>query len=185
MFYNAAVNGPSQISPDGKWLLFFANPAGQSVQDIFVLPMTGEKKPQAIVQSPFGDVEPQFSPDGKFVAWASTATGGYEVYVQPFPATGDRWPVSNSGGRQPMWRQDGKELFFVSEARKFYSVEVRPGPTFDYDAPKFLFDMPADVFNARNSYIPGPDGQRFLVNMSLDSTPPPIHIVRNWTAGFK
>ena len=185
LFYNAAVNGPSQISPDGKWLLFFANPAGESVQDIFVLPMTGEKKPQAIVQSPFGDVEPQFSPDGKFVAWASAATGGYEVYVQPFPATGDRWPVSNSGGRQPMWRPDGKELFFVSEARKFYSVEVRPGPTFDYDAPKFLFDIPADVFNARNSYIPGPDGQRFLVNMSLDSTPPPIHIVRNWTAGFK
>ena len=84
-----------------------------------------------------------------------------------------------------MWRPDGKELFFVSEARKFYSVEVRPGPTFDYDAPNFLFDIPADVFNARNSYIPGPDGQRFLVNMSLDSTPPPIDIVRNWTAGLK
>jgi serine/threonine protein kinase/Tol biopolymer transport system component len=185
LFYNAAVNGPSQISPDGKWLLFFANPAGESVQDIFVLPMSGEKKPQAIVQSPFGDVEPQFSPDGRFVAWASSATGGYEVYVQPFPATRDRWQVSNNGGRQPMWRKDGKELFFVSEDRKFYSVEVRPGATFDYDAPKFLFEMRADVFNARNSYIPGPDGQRFLVNMSLDTTAPPIHVVRNWTAGFK
>jgi eukaryotic-like serine/threonine-protein kinase len=181
--FKGIVNGPSDISRDGKWLLYFTNPEGESVQDIFVLPTTGERKPQRIVQSPFADVEPTFSPNGKFVAYASSTTGRYEVFVQPFPATTDRWQVSNSGGRQPIWRKDGKELFFVSDDRKFYSVETRLEPTFDYGIPRFLFDMRANVFNTRNSYIPSPDGQRFLVNMSLDTAAPPIHVIRNWTVG--
>jgi Tol biopolymer transport system component len=185
LFFKGIVNGPCQISPDGKWLLYFANAAGESVQDIFVLPMMGDRKPQRIVQSPFADVEPQFSPDGKFVAYASSATGRYEIYVQPFPETGDRWQVSSEGGRQPVWRKDGKELFFVSEDRKFYSVNVRPGRTFDRDAPQFLFDMRANVFNVRNSYVPSPDGQKFLVNMALETAAPPIHVIRNWTAALK
>jgi Tol biopolymer transport system component len=167
LFFKGSLNGPQQISPDGKWLLYFANSEGESVQDIYVLPMTGDRKPQRIVQSPFADVEPQFSPDGRFIAYASGATGRNEVYVQPFPATGEQFRVSDSGGRQPLWRKDGKELFFVSDDRKFYAVEIRPGPRFDYGRPQFLFEMRANVFNTRNSYIPSVDGQRFLVNMAL------------------
>jgi Tol biopolymer transport system component len=179
------LSGPTQISPDGKLLLYFANPEGQSVADVFVLPMTGDRKPQPIVQSPFPDVEPQFSPDGKFVAYVSSETGRREVYVVPFPATGERWPISNNGGRQPLWRQDGKELFFVNDDRKLYAVDITLGPRFDYGAPRFLFDMRANVYNVRNSYIPSPDGTRFLVNMALDTSAPPIHVVRNWVAELK
>jgi hypothetical protein len=54
--------------------------------------------------------------------------------------------------------------------------------SFDFGAPRFLFDMIANVFNVRNSYIPSRDGQRFLVNMALDRTVAPISVVRNWTA---
>ncbi|AMY08546.1 Serine/threonine-protein kinase PrkC [Luteitalea pratensis] len=181
-----ALSGPTQISPDGKWLLYFGTPnEGMTVADVFVLPMTGDRKPQPIVQSPFPDVEPQFSPDGKFVAYVSSETGRREVYVVPFPVTGERWPISNNGGRQPLWRQDGKELFFVSDDRKFYAVDITLGPRFDYSAPRFLFDMRANVYNVRNSYIPSPDGTRFLVNMTLDTSAPPIHVVRNWAAGLK
>jgi len=184
-FFKGTLNGPSQISPDGKWLLYFALPERESVHDIFVIPMTGDRKPQRIVQSPYAEVEPQFSPDGRFVAYASATTGRLEVYVQPFPATGDRWPISNTGGRQPLWRADGKELFFVNEDRKFYAVEIKPGPRFDYGPPRFLFEMRANVYNVRNSYFPSPDGERFLVNLALDTTAPPIHVVRNWTAALK
>ena len=185
LFYSVGHNGPSHISPDGKWLMFFANPPGEFVQDIFVIPTTGEKTPTPVVQSPFADVEPQFSPDGRFVAYASNATGRYETYVQPFPPTGARWPVSNKGGRQPLWRKDGKELFFVSDDSKLYSVEVKPGDTFDYGPPRFLFDMRTNVQNVRNSYIPSDDGQRFLVNVVLDTAAAPIHVIRNWTASLK
>jgi len=180
-----AVNGPSQISPDGRWLLYFATPVGQA-QDVFVLPTAGERTPQRIVQSPFPEVEPRFSPDGRWLAYASSETGRNEVYVQPFPSTGARWQISNSGARQPLWRADGKELFFVADDRRFYAVDIlnKPG-SFDYGAPHFLFEMRANVFNSRNSYIPSPDGQRFLVNMLLENVDVKINVVQNWQASPK
>jgi Tol biopolymer transport system component len=179
-------NGPQQVSPDGKWLLYFAFPEGQALHDIYVLPTTGERKPEQITKTPYAEVEPQFSPNGKFLAYAAGETGRNEIYVQPFPATGERWgPISNTGGGQPLWRPDGKELYFVSDDRKFYAVEIKEGPKFDYGPPQFLFEMPANVFFTRNSYIPTADGQRFLINMALDLSGAPIHIVRNWTVGQK
>ena len=73
----------------------------------------------------------------------------------------------------------------MSDDRKFYAVDITLGPKFDYGAPRFLFDMRANVYNVRNSYIPSSDGRRFLVNMALDTAAPPIHVVRNWAAGLK
>jgi Tol biopolymer transport system component len=184
LILKARINGPSQVSRDGKLLLYFANPAGQSLFDIFVLPLTGEPKPVVVVGSPFGEVEPQFSPDGRWLAYLSNETGRNEAYVEPFPTTGkDKWKISETSARQPMWRSDGKELFFVSDERKLYAVTVRTTSNFEFETPRLLFDMRADVFNARNSYVPSRDGQRFLVNMLLDTAPTPISVILNWTAG--
>jgi hypothetical protein len=178
LILKALINGPSQVSPDGKLLLYFANPAGQALHDIFVLPLTGEPKPVVVVGSPFGEVEPQFSPDGRWLAYLSYETGRPEAYVEPFPTTGkDRWRISETSARQPMWRSDGKELFFVSDEKKLYAVTVRTESGFESDTPRFLFDMRADVFNARTSYVPSRDGQRFLVNMLLDTAPTPISVI--------
>jgi len=57
--------------------------------------------------------------------------------------------------------------------------------TFTFGTPQFLFDMRANVFNSRNSYIPSPDGQRFLVNMLLEADDAPINVVQNWRAVVK
>jgi Tol biopolymer transport system component len=176
-----SVNGPDQISPDGKWLLYFAVTAGPSAQDVYVLPLVGEPKPQAIVQTPFADVEPQFSPDMRWLAYSSTENERNELYVQPFPATGRRWQISNAGGRQPLWRADGKELFFVSDDRRFYAVSISEKTgVLEYGTLQLLFEMRANVFNSRNSYVPSRDGQRFLVNMLLDADDAPINVVQSW-----
>ena len=134
----------------------------------------------------FPDVEPQFSPDVRWLAYASSENGRNEIYVQAFPSTGRRWQVSSSGGRQPLWRADGKELYFVSDERRFFAVDVseRDG-SFEFGVPKFLFDMRANVFNSRNSYVPSRDGKRFLVNMLLDADDAPINIVQHWQATLK
>ena len=69
--------------------------------------------------------------------------------------TGERWQISNGGGRQPLWREDGRELYFVNDAdRKFYAVAVRSSSTFMYGTPKFLFEMRANLINTRNSCVP-------------------------------
>jgi hypothetical protein len=80
-----------------------------------------------------------------------------------------------------MWRSDGKELFFVADDKKFYAVDVRTGSTFDFGTPHHLFDMRANVFNTRNSYVPSRDGQRFLVNVLLEGASSPISVIHNWT----
>lgn len=179
------LNGPDQISSDGKWLLYFAVTPGGN-QDVYVVPTTGEPKPQMIVQTPFADVEPQFSPDSRWLAYASNENGRYEIYVQAFPSPTRRWQVSTSGGRQPLWRADGKELYFVADDRKFYAVDVsEKSGEFVYGVPQFLFDMPANVFNSRNSYVPSRDGKRFLINMLLEGDDSPINVVQNWRGASK
>jgi len=176
------VNGPSQITADGKWLLtFWVPPSGKS-REVIVFPLAGGQTPRTIVASPFANVEPRISPNGRWLAYASTETGRLEVYVQPFPPTGARWQISNAGGHQPFWRTDGKELFFVADDRRFYAVGVETaGQRFDYGVPHFLFDLHANVYNVRNSYVPSADGQRFLVNTLLEGTGPPLTVVLNWT----
>lgn len=132
----------------------------QQNQDVFVLPTSGDRTPKPVVQTPFPDVEPEVSPDGRWLAYANNENGRNEVYVQPFMAPGRRWQVSNNGGRQPQWRADGKELFFVADYRRFYAVDIRTDASgnFDYGAPRFLFEMRANVFNSRNSYVPSVTG---------------------------
>jgi Tol biopolymer transport system component len=179
VLFNGIVNGPSQISSDGKFLLYFAVPPGQSEQDIYVMPLTGERNATPVVHTQFPEVEPRLSPDMRWLAYVSSDTGRNEVYVQPFPPTGAKWQISNNGGRQPIWRADGKELFFVSDDRKFYAVDIRAGQAFDYSVPHFLFDMHANVFNSANSYAPSRDGQRFIVNTLLDNASSRINVVLN------
>ena len=180
----ATVGGPSQVTADGKWILYFAFTQG-GAQDIYMIPTTGERTPRALTKGGFAEVEPQVSPDMRWLAYASSETGRNEIYVEPFPAGGRRWLVSNSGGRQPLWRADGKELYFAADDRKFYAVDIADkAASFEYGAPRFLFEMRANVFNSRNSYVPSRDGQRFLINMVLGADDAPISVVQHWQAAL-
>jgi serine/threonine-protein kinase len=187
--FGGSISGPSQVVDHpalGSLLLHFGMLSRQPSQDILVLTLTGEQAQRAIVTSPFPDVEPQVSPDGKWLAYVSSENGRNEVYVQPFPPDGRRrWQVSTQGGRQPMWRADSRELFFVSDDRRFYAVSVTENSQSFDDVPQFLFEMRANVFNTRNSYVARKDGQRFIVNTVLDTPAGPISVIYNWPRDVK
>ena len=169
---------------DGKYLLYASrNPKTQ--WDLWALPMTGDRKPIPIAVSPFTEMQPQTSPDGRYVAYASNESGRDEIYVQTFPDSGGKWQVSNGGGSDPSWRGDGKELYYRSPDQKLMAVDVRGGADFQAGVPQALFSIRIRPGSPRNKYTPSRDGQRFLVAAPLGrDAMSPTTVVLNWPAGL-
>lgn len=177
---------PTGWARDGRHIVF-ANWDPKTSWDLWVLPMTGDRKPMPYLHTDFDAFQAQFSPDGRWVAYVSNESNPqYEVYVQPFPMAAGRWQISTKGGSQPSWRGDGRELYYLSPNRTLMAVDVVPGVTFGHGAPRPLFQTQVPgLVNVRNHYAPAADGRRFLVNtLAGEATTDPITIVLNWTAGL-
>ena len=79
----------------------------------------------SLIDTEFNETSPTLSPDGRLIAYASSATGRPEVYVHPFPDVNvDRWPVSSNGGREPTWSPTGEELFYVNAENNLVAVRL-------------------------------------------------------------
>ena len=160
--------------------------------DLWVLPMTGERKPLAVVQAAMEQPGGEFSPDGRWLAYESNESGRFEVYVQPFPEAGGKRQMSSAGGTQPRWRRDGKELYYVAPDARLMAVPVatnQDGKTLDLGVPTPLFRTRlatgAGVTAGRPEYAVAPDN-RFLMNTVVEDTAPaPITIVLNWESGLR
>jgi Tol biopolymer transport system component len=180
LFSSGALKNPDGISPDGRYLLFDAlDPKTKWDVDVLSLP---DRKVTPFVHGDFDEVLGDFSPDGRWVAYASNESGRFEVYVQPFPGPGGKWQVSTDGGTAPLWRRDGKELFYVAADSKLMAVPVKIGAAFEPETPRPLFETRLRNDPSRH-YDVSPDGQRFLLNIPLaEGTSPPVTLVQNWTA---
>jgi Tol biopolymer transport system component/tRNA A-37 threonylcarbamoyl transferase component Bud32 len=176
---------PTDWSPDGGYVLFIVS-AVDSGNDLWILPLAGDKKPYKFLATPAEEMHGNFSPDGHFVAYTSNESGKFEVYVETLPRSDRKWSVSTNGGYEPRWRPDGREIYYLSEDRKLMAVSVGAGPTFGLPVPLFQTRVPAGVSANRTHYVPSRDGRRFLVNTQIgDPLPTPITVVLNWTAGPK
>jgi Tol biopolymer transport system component len=131
----------------------------------------------------------QFSPDGKWVAYASNESGKWEIYVTSFPDAHGKWQLSNGGGDQPRWRGDGKELFYVAADGKIMAVPVKEGANFNPGAPAALFQAnPKEpvATSEQVMYDVTQDGQRFLINTYVKNGEiQPMFVVLNWDAESK
>jgi dipeptidyl aminopeptidase/acylaminoacyl peptidase len=186
---------PLDWSRDGRFLLYSIQDP-KTASDLWALPLMGERKPFAVLHSSFDEIEGQFSPDGRWLAYASNESGRYEIYIRTFPEAGGKWQVSAAGGLQPRWRHDGRELFYVAPDTRLMAVPIRLVPdtdSLDARPPMALFptrlatggNIPTAGFTARAQYTVAPDG-RFLMNITADeAVTSPITIVQNWTMGLK
>lgn len=104
-----------------------------------MLPLTDDHKPKPFLATQFTEAFPAFSRDGRWIAYQSTESGRYEIYVQPFPGPGGKWQVSTEGGLRPKWSRNGRELFFRS-GNRMMAAPVAPGPTFTAGTPRVLFE---------------------------------------------
>jgi len=182
---------PEDWSLDGRWLLYHIN-NGKS-QDLWLLPQRGDRRPVPLVQSEFTEVQARFSPDGRFVAYASNESGRFEVYVctNPSAYTGPagKWRVSTNGGEEPKWRRDGRELYYLAPDKILMAVDVTTkGGPFEAGRPKALFKSCGYSFAQPllGTYDVAADGKRFLINCLLEETASsPITVTVNWSAGLK
>jgi len=118
------------------------------------------------------------------LAYVSEESGGREVYVQSFPARGEKLQISTAGGVTPKWRADGKELFYQALDNQLMAVKLEPGARLKAIAPTALFKMSPTSIN--KIYDVSADGQSILVNaVAREEKPSPITVVLNWTAGLK
>jgi hypothetical protein len=154
-----------------------------------MIPMAGDRQPTPFIDSEFTEGHAQFSPDGKWVAYASDESGTSETYVQSFPIGNGKWQVSNGGGDQPQWRADGKELYYLSPDGSMMAVTVESGASLSFGRPALLFvaHLPlGGIGDDKNQYVPSRDGQRFLMNsLPDDAKQQSIFLVINWAGELK
>jgi Tol biopolymer transport system component len=131
--FGAADKYATDWSPDGKYILFQMTGDSTLQSDIWVLPMTGERKPVPFVRTPFNEIGARFSPDMRWVAYTSEESGSPQVYVRPFVApdapgggtASGKWQVSTEPARGARWRADGKAIIFGTVSNRSMIADVR------------------------------------------------------------
>jgi eukaryotic-like serine/threonine-protein kinase len=176
---------PTAWSADGRFIAYVQN--NPRSPDIWILPLSADRKPFAFVQTAFTERNPEFSPDGRWLAYQSTESGQAQVYVQPFPPTGSgKHLVSINGGILPTWRGDGQELFFLSPDSKMMAVTVKTTADFEAGVPQALFPVEMPVATTSRQFAVSRDGNRFLVNArSAASIAEPLTVVVNWIGAIQ
>ncbi|HSF17420.1 MAG TPA: hypothetical protein VLK65_17895 [Vicinamibacteria bacterium] len=172
---------PRSISPDGTALLIEDRNASELLDvSLVAFPEGGDGQP--LLHSEFNQEDAAFAPDGRFFAYASDASGRYEIYVRPFPNVEDGiWQVSRDGGTQPVWARDGRELFHASPDGKLMSVSVEIGEDFTYGNPETLI---AGTYFAEG-YDISSDGERFLTIKETEASATELVVVLNWFEELK
>ena len=144
-----------------------------------------------MLQTTFGELNVEISPDGHYLAYQSDESGTDEIYVRPYPKVNDgRWQVSTGGGTRPVWARSGRELFFLDASNALTGVTVNTtGTTFSAGNAAKIFDTKYATPLPFRTYDVSPDGQRFLMikDAAVDDqeAAPSITIVLNWLEELK
>ncbi len=181
---------PESWSPDGRTLSFSTAEEGR---DVWTFSLEGESSPEVFAGGPGAQIGSSFSPDGKWLAYASGPPGQHELFVEPFPKTGARQQVSRGTAFGPVWAPDGRALFYrlSGPLNTLKAVDINVEPAFSFSNERVLPLEGFLVFGSYRDYDITPDGERFVVIMPADSAEsgepvrPRIHIVLNWFEELK
>jgi hypothetical protein len=164
------------FSPDGRYATFNQMTTDGSRNDVWILPLQGERKPMPFLKSKFMESTGRFSPDGRWVVYCSDESGRAEVYVQPWPGPGPKIQISSEGGVDPIWSRNGTELYYRSGG-KMMVVAVSTTPTMKASRPQVLWEGVYSEGMSSSCGMPGTtsanydvtaDGQRFLMVKDQD-----------------
>jgi serine/threonine protein kinase/Tol biopolymer transport system component len=173
---------PTSWSRDGRRILFHA-PQARTQYDIWIAELGDVTQARPILASRFNEVQAQFSPDNRLLAYASDESSLFEVYVQPPGSDEGRWQVSVNGGIDPRWAAGSGELFYRAPDGWIMTARI-DGPQGQPSAPHRLFRLPFAPPTAAphgSVYDVTADGSRFLVLVPTDDVRfTPVTVLVNW-----
>ena len=188
----------SSWHPDGREMAFVVGAPG----DIAVASVTdGRATLRFLARTPHAERSPEFSPDGRWLAYSSDEDGRNEIYVRPYPGPGAATRVSIDGGNCPAWGKKGRELYFIGPQDPdggglMMVADVTAGPGQGaaprIGTPRPLFRFGVDLLFARGdtrSHDVSPDGERFYVVQTRPFAPLPpvthVNLILNWFEELK
>jgi Tol biopolymer transport system component len=171
-------------SPVGHRLAFTNVKAG--IKDVItILGLDSGRAEHVIAVRGSNQMDPAFSPDGNWIAYASEGESGgsvLQVYLEPFPPTGAKYRLTRDGGQMPAWSRDGSRLFYRApgfEGVMWAAVDLNPFPHVTERA-----GIPIDGLAVDTTYAVSP-GHAILVvidraSASLQRTSDRLALVTNW-----
>jgi Tol biopolymer transport system component len=179
--------------PDGS-ALAFTEMRPETSYDVWVLPLSGDRRPVPILTSRFSENHAEFSPDGRWLAYTSTESGRAEVFVRSYPEGGAGQPVSTEGGNSPAWSRDGTELFFTTLPTRDGTIKMMVVPVTTTGSavvrgtPRALFEGRYNSNNIYRQYDISKDAKRFLMLRHMDRAPlkpTQMILVQHWFEELK
>jgi len=166
---------PWSITSDGRLLSYSESMGRAQIWTVPLQEINGEMKagkPEQFLNSPSTDLFPSFSPDGKWLAYGSNATGTYQIFVQTFPGTGRRWQISNDGGMCPVWSPNGHDLLYQSGDRIMAVAYTTKGANFAAEKPRVWLAKPGGLDSGFDrEWDLAPDGKRVAVVTRAETAP--------------
>jgi eukaryotic-like serine/threonine-protein kinase len=142
----------------------------------------GTAAPIRLTEPGTTEMSGEVAPNGRWFAYMSDATGGWEVYVRRLEPGSPPVRVSGGGGAQPLWHPEGRELYYLDDAGRLTAVAVT------WTRGEVALGAPVPLFHgrveedARRQYDISADGRRFLLNRSPTLDTLPISVVLDWRA---
>jgi Tol biopolymer transport system component len=153
----------------------------EGLVDIYTVSLAGDRAARALVTGPSFEGGPQFSPDGRWLAYASNESGQFQVFLRRYPGPEGRWTVSTGGGTSPLWNHTGNELFYRNGNRMMAVSVATTRDDATLGTPRVLFEGPYLYGStvALPNYDVSADGQRFLMVKS-EAAVAHLNVVQNW-----
>ena len=164
---------PTSFTPDGRRLLFYEQRLNRAALHTVAIEETAGRlqagTPELFREIPVGQAEPTFSPDGRWIAYASSESGVYEIYVRAFPDDGRQWAVSSGGGNFPKWSRTTNELFYRTEDQLLMAASYNiVNAAFVAARPRVWSQRRLFNSGLTQNFDIAPDGRRFAVQMSAE-----------------
>ena len=181
---------PVSFHRSGKYLAY-TEQRPETRTDILILPLEGDDKtgwkagtPTPFLASAAAESGPAFSPDGHWLAYASSESGRPEVYVRPFGGgEGQRKISVGQGGLNPLWSRARNEIFYlepISGQMAIMVAEYRTdGQSFQVDRPRRWYPGLITAVRPVRPYDLHPDGNRIVIAKPPDAEPQrkPVFVV--------